>query len=873
MRIVRVPSRACGILLPLELTIVFALNAILAGSAFASGTWSGFTNQPPAGFSSCLLLTDGAVMCANGGGSGGNTWYKLTPDIHGSYRNGTWSQLASTVDTRLYDAMVVLPNGNVYVMGGEYGTGGSDARAEIYNPLTNSWSFSSTAPFTATDAIATMLPNGNVLQSNSQSTTAQYNPNTNTWSNTLGGPDTNETDWVKLADDSILELVSYGQNTSRYIPSTASWVSDASTPADLYGFGGELGSGHLLPNGHVFWIGATPNTALYTPSGTSSPGSWTAGPAIPNSLGAVDAPAAMMANGNVLCALGVSTGFGSATDFYEYDYLTNSFSEVNAPNGSSTDGTAPYTTSMLDLPDGTVLYQGTGLYVYTPNGSPVSSGVPVIQSVSKNSNGSYHLTGTGLNGISEGAKYGDDKQMNTNYPIVRLTSNSTGDVYYARTLNWSSTSVMTGSKVLSTDFTLPSGLPLGSYALVEVGDGIPSASVTFLNGVVPPTPTGLTATAGNAQVAMSWTNSSGATSYNIYRATAPGGEGTTPIATASSTSYTNTGLTNGTTYYYKVAAVDASGTSGQSAEASATPSGGTTGAISIACGNSAVGSFVADTDFSGGAASSGTTSAINTSEVVSPAPAAVYQHGRKGTCTYTIPGLTAGASYDVRLDFCEYAVTGAGQRTFDVSVNGTQVLTNFDIYAAAGGEFIANAQNFTATANSSGQIVIVFTTVLNNALVAGIEVKPATSVIKIAAGNSAQGTFVADTDFSGGAASSGTASTINTSTVTDPAPMAVYQHGRKGNCTYTIGGLTAGATYTVRLDFCEYIYNAAGQRTFNVILNGTQVLTNYDIFANAGEFNANAQGFTATANSSGQITIQFVTVINDALVGGIEVSK
>jgi len=57
-----------------------------------------------------------------------------------------------------------------------------------------------------------------------------------------------------------------------------------------------------------------------------------------------------------------------------------------------------------------------------------------------------------------------------------------------------------------------------------------------------------------------------------------------------------------------------------------------------------------------------------------------------------------------------------------VSLNGNQVLTNYDIYASAGGEFIANAQTFSTTANSSGQVVIVFTTVTNNALVAGIEV-------------------------------------------------------------------------------------------------------------------------------------------------------
>jgi len=89
---------------------------------------------------------------------------------------------------------------------------------------------------------------------------------------------------------------------------------------------------------------------------------------------------------------------------------------------------------------------------------------------------------------------------------------------------------------------------------------------------VPSAPTGLTATAGNTQVALSWTASSGAASYNVYRGTTAGGESTTAIATGiTTTSYTNTGLTNGSTYYYKVKAVNASGTSGYSNEASATP--------------------------------------------------------------------------------------------------------------------------------------------------------------------------------------------------------------------------------------------------------------------------------------------------------------
>ncbi|HYV35366.1 MAG TPA: fibronectin type III domain-containing protein, partial [Gemmataceae bacterium] len=88
----------------------------------------------------------------------------------------------------------------------------------------------------------------------------------------------------------------------------------------------------------------------------------------------------------------------------------------------------------------------------------------------------------------------------------------------------------------------------------------------------PAAPAGLTATPGAGLVTLSWTASTGATSYNVYRGTTAGGEGATPIATGiTTTGYSDTGLTGGTTYYYKVTAVGSGGQSGLSTEAFATP--------------------------------------------------------------------------------------------------------------------------------------------------------------------------------------------------------------------------------------------------------------------------------------------------------------
>lgn len=93
------------------------------------------------------------------------------------------------------------------------------------------------------------------------------------------------------------------------------------------------------------------------------------------------------------------------------------------------------------------------------------------------------------------------------------------------------------------------------------------------SATAPAAPTNLGAVPGSGQVSLSWTASSGATSYNLYRGTAAGAESSTPVATGiSATSYTDTGLANGTTYYYQVTALNGVGPSGPSKEAFATPS-------------------------------------------------------------------------------------------------------------------------------------------------------------------------------------------------------------------------------------------------------------------------------------------------------------
>jgi hypothetical protein len=114
----------------------------------------------------------------------------------------------------------------------------------------------------------------------------------------------------------------------------------------------------------------------------------------------------------------------------------------------------------------------------------------------------------------------------------------------------------------------------------------PAASAT-----APSAPAGLAATAGNGSVGLTWSASTGATSYSVYRGTAPGAEGATSIGTTTSTSFTDTGLTNGTAYYYEVTASNSAGASPSSHEATATPASGS-GALLLSQGQPATASSV-----------------------------------------------------------------------------------------------------------------------------------------------------------------------------------------------------------------------------------------------------------------------------------------
>ena len=482
------------------------LGLAIPRPALAVGSWKPLANFPAEGVGHMHLMSDGTVMAQGGGGAGTN-WFRLTPDTNGSYLTGQWSSMTPMHDTRRYYSSDVLQDGRVFVAGGEYGTGYD--KAEGYDPIATNWTpipingLVSTATNLGAqgehfngfaDSLSVLLSTGQVLITPVTPVplgeTVLFDPQSNTLLEgailPFGDSSADEQSAVKLPDDSILTFDS-DFDGERYIPSQGQWIEDQNLPTQLFSSSGEVGAGFLLPDGRAFFLGGTGLTIYYTPSGNTNLGGWKPGPNIPGGLMAQDTPAAMMNNGKILCAFAIGSNHHT-NYFYEFDSATGTFTQTSGPNSPTTDTNYVLSdaTSMLDLPDGTVLYSDTGgqLYDYKPDAAPLASGMPVITSIAYNTDGSLHISGLIFNGISQGASFGDDNQMDSNYPLVRFTDGS-GHVTYGRTYNWSSTSVQTGSKIVTTECAVPANIfnSQGVYSMQVVANGNASSPVTFYGPV------------------------------------------------------------------------------------------------------------------------------------------------------------------------------------------------------------------------------------------------------------------------------------------------------------------------------------------------------------------------------------------------------
>lgn len=141
---------------------------------------------------------------------------------------------------------------------------------------------------------------------------------------------------------------------------------------------------------------------------------------------------------------------------------------------------------------------------------------------------------------------------------------------------------------------------------------------------------------------------------------------------------------------------------------------------SINAGGSASGNYSGDSNFSGGKAFNMRVP-IKVTNVKNPPPTSVYQTQRQGNMSYALTSLSPGDPYLVRLHFAELSVGAKNQRKFNVSINGKQVLADFDIFVEAG-RTTGIVKEFTVPADANGAINMQFVGSVNSAVINGIEV-------------------------------------------------------------------------------------------------------------------------------------------------------
>jgi hypothetical protein len=483
--------------------------AATSAPAPAGSPWQFLTKPPPFDAGAMLLLTDGSVLVQE---SNGGFWARLTPDITGSYVNGTWSQVASLPVgyTPLYYASAILPDGRVIIEGGEYN--GSETpvwtnQGAIYDPVANTWTAvqppSGSGWSLIGDSPSAVLSNGTfMLGGCCSSLTALLNESNLTWAATGSGKavSNNEESWTLLPNGNVLTVDAVypqgfcGTDSEIYSPATGQWTSAGSTLvplADCFGPNPsyEIGPQVLRPDGTVVVFGGTTSggtdeTAIYN----SNTGSWEGGPFVPAIGGQfytlTDAPAALLPSGNILFAASPQPAYTVGTHFFVFT-PGNTITQV-ADDAYAAE-IAPFYGFMLVLPTGQILFNGRvgNLEVYNDPNPPNPAWAPVIGSVATtlSTGATYQLSGQQLGGLSQGAAYGDDYQSNTNYPLVKIVNAASGHVFYARTSGFSSMSVAPGN-VSSLSFTVPPSYAIeaGPSSLYVIGDGIASqpAGVTIV---------------------------------------------------------------------------------------------------------------------------------------------------------------------------------------------------------------------------------------------------------------------------------------------------------------------------------------------------------------------------------------------------------
>ena len=471
-----------------------------------SGTWTDVSTKLPftKGPWGEMVLTDGRVMfedyCTT-------TWYTLSPDTKGQYTDGTWTKLATTPNSYapLFFAQQVLTDGRVIINGGEYNSCQSDwqNKGALYDPQKNSWT-SVTAPSgwsTIGDAESIILPNGTYMLANccdspGQAALATISGTSVSWTTQTtvscgGEPCNDEQGWTALpgGDVMMVDVWNTGSNYDDYEiydTATGTWSVAGKTANFLTNSGFELGSAPLTPiagkSGSVFQFGADQYNNVYDVSS----GTWSTAPGFPLSgYDCADAPSVTLPDGQILVQ--ASPGeFETPSHFFQVSYKkkTGKWAITQVSDTKEAPNTSSFESNFALLPTGQVIWdnsQATNeVAIYTPKGKAKKAWLPVVSSVSNSltvgSTGNA-ISGTNFNGWDLGGVYGDDAQAATNWPIVKITNTSTGDVCYGHSYGFSTMGVWTTGTTNAT-FDIPATCETGASSLQVVVNGTASKAVS-----------------------------------------------------------------------------------------------------------------------------------------------------------------------------------------------------------------------------------------------------------------------------------------------------------------------------------------------------------------------------------------------------------
>jgi hypothetical protein len=277
-------------------------------------------------------------------------------------------------------------------------------------------------------------------------------------------------------------------------------------------------------------------------------------------------------SGDVTITAGSAINFGTSTTASRYSWVfpggTPATSTAQNPGNVTFGGPGTYTTSLtvIDATGNSDPSPPTRTITVLPTSPDFSITVgPAAQEVVPGGLTTYTVTVMPLSGFTGTVNLSVGSE--SGFP-TGITSGG-----------FSPASISTGGSSTLTMQTSTSTVPYALSLTITGTSGTIShtASTTLLVNLAPPA--GLTANAGDAQVSLSWPASVGASGYHVKRAKIDGGPYET-FACPSGTSIVDTGLVNGTTYYYTVSAAytggpDAGGESANSVQVSGTPQGGT----------------------------------------------------------------------------------------------------------------------------------------------------------------------------------------------------------------------------------------------------------------------------------------------------------